>query len=279
VLPSLVPPTCPAAPPYDFLADLDDPERATVFGAVKALGFLPQIRAVSEGRLTDVMANHSDPLIRLEAAGSLARLGVASGWNDLRRVAAEHDDERIRMEATLILSELGGDAVLVLTQLANDADNPSELRSAAVWGIGEVASQTGLPCLLDAVVDADEDTALHAIVALSRLVTDQTIDTLLAVLGNERSKSAAIVRAVQLSSLRPVERVVEGLRAASGERREWLLYLLASFGRAACEPLVRMSAPDLLPRLDFHWMYHVENWTNRLYVADRLDFLMAQIAT
>jgi hypothetical protein len=56
-----------------------------------------------------------------------------------------------------------------------------------------------------------------------------------------------------------------------------LVYLLASFGRAACEPLLQEVAPDQLPPLHFYWTYHAENWTNRLDVADRLDFLMAQI--
>ena len=58
--------------------------------------------------------------------------------------------------------------------------------------------------------------------------------------------------------------------------RCWLIYLLASLGRGRSETYVRDNAPHLLPDLAFFWDHHEANWTNRLDVADQIDFLRAQ---
>ncbi len=68
-----------------------------------------------------------------------------------------------------------------------------------------------------------------------------------------------------------------GLGKAPASARPWLIYLLASLGRESCESHLMAHAPELLPELEFFWTYHQENWTNRLDVADQIDFLMGQL--
>ena len=36
-------------------------------------------------------------------------------------------------------------------------------------------------------------------------------------------------------------------------------------------------ASELLNELDFFWTHQVENWTNRVDVADQIDFLRGQV--
>jgi len=53
--------------------------------------------------------------------------------------------------------------------------------------------------------------------------------------------------------------------------------MLACRGRAECGEYVADRAPELLRELDFFWTHQVENWTNRLDVADQIDFLREQV--
>ena len=78
-LPAILPPS--ASPPqrYEFLSDLESDSAESVYVAVKALGFLPEVAAKSRSRLSHVMEHSQDGRIRLEAAASLARLGFRGG--------------------------------------------------------------------------------------------------------------------------------------------------------------------------------------------------------
>jgi hypothetical protein len=53
--------------------------------------------------------------------------------------------------------------------------------------------------------------------------------------------------------------------------------MLACHGRAACGDFLTEHSPELLEELDFFWTHQVENWTNRLDVADQIDFLREQV--
>lgn len=277
VLPAMVETVTFPATPYDFVSELDGQDRATVFCAAKAFGFLPEVGRRSSAKIQAVMETHGEPLVRLEAAGSLARLGVAEGWCYLQSAAVTVGDDGFRMEATLVLGELGDErALAILSELAMGVEHPGELRSAAVWGMGNAGSPMAKTALLAAVVDSDEDAASHAIVSLSRWVNENSVDGLIAQLGPDDRLSAAICKAIELSRVRPLDTVVTELLRSSGGRRAWLLYLLALFGRQTSASHVAKHAPQLLEQLEFFWRHHGENWTNRLDIADRLEFLAIQ---
>ena len=126
------------------------------------------------------------------------------------------------------------------------------------------------------VSDDDESTAVHAIVAGARVVTDENLNAVLSDVGEDRRRSSGIVRAVLRSSCDAVPIVIQQLKTAKGDRRSWLLYFLASIGRERCADHLRHSAPELLSQLEFYWTHQAENWTNRLDVADQIDFLGQQ---
>jgi len=276
-MPNSIPALCPEQPQYDFPIDLDSGERETVYAAVKALGFLPESRAQSVPRLLHIMNEHTDLLVRLEAASSLARLGIGAGWDRIRDVATTDGPIEVRMESALILGECErAEAVDVLSELARNPSNPPELRAAGAWGMAAFPRDIhGTPLLELLAVDEDL-TAVHAIVAASRLLTNESLDQALDLIGPNARQSAGIVRAITVSRCNPVERVVTRLEAASAQARPWLLYLLASLGRDRCEQQLRARAPDVLAELEFFWAHHKENWINRLDVADQIDFLMSQ---
>ena len=127
------------------------------------------------------------------------------------------------------------------------------------------------------VHDSDEVVAVHAILALSRLIRSDNLEAVLQNVGDDGRQSAGLVRAVLLSRLDFVPDIVRLIRASSAQRRQWLLYTLACRGRAACSQYLNAESPELLGELDFFWTHQVENWTNRLDVADQIDFLREQV--
>lgn len=280
VMPNTVPAVCPVGPQYNFLADLDSEEGETAYAAVKALGFLPEFIEQSVPRLLHIMENHVDHRIRLEAASSLARLNIEEGWTRIGEIgASEQHPIELRMEAALILAEFQRDEALsILGDLARNSSNPPELRAAGAWGMASEPRDLRRTSLLELMSVEDDDTAVHAIVAASRLLTEGTVGFALDQIGRSEKQSAGIVRAIVASGYTPLERIVEKIRAAGPTATEypWLIYLLASLGRKTCEPCLLENAPELLTDLQFFWTYHQDNWTNRLDVADQIDFLIGQ---
>ena len=49
------------------------------------------------------------------------------------------------------------------------------------------------------------------------------------------------------------------------------------FEEHPCERHLREHAPELLRELEFFWTRQVENWTDRLDVAEQIDFQLSQV--
>jgi HEAT repeat protein len=254
VVPALAAAVCPGGP-YDFVSDLSSGERVAVFCAARALGTLPALKPASVTPLSAVMRSHEDRFVRLEAAGALVRLRVKAGADYLREVLAAGDERSgERMEAALLLGELTDkSAAEILLGTARATTNPSELRAASVWGLTNKPISSALASLTEAIADPDNTVALHALVALSRLVTETTLPSLLALLGDDPRRSAAVVKAIQLADPRPVGAVTTAVKGTPGKPRSWLIYLLACWGREVCQPILATEAPDLLPEVETFW--------------------------
>jgi hypothetical protein len=278
-LPTMLPSSASPTHCYDFFSDLESNVAESVYAAVKALGFLPEVAARSRSRLSDIMDQSEDGRIRLEAAASLARLGFQEGWEAISRIVRDHDAAKeYRMESALILAEMPDQCSLdLLKGLLEDTSNDSELRAGAAWGHADVSSDAESTGLVAHVHDSDEVVSVHAILALSRLVQSGNLEAVLQKVGGDARQSAGLVRAVLLSQADFVPDIVRLIRANSGQRRQWLLYMLACRGRAACSQYLSVQSPGLLSELDFFWTHQSENWTNRLDVADQIDFLREQV--
>ncbi|MCY2966716.1 MAG: HEAT repeat domain-containing protein [Planctomycetota bacterium] len=273
-----VPTTVSTNGQYDFVGDLESPKIETVYAAVKALGFLPSEANRSVKRLKSIVSSHTDSRIRLEAAGALARLDVIQGWDTLTEIAEDRSiAQDLRMELSLLLPELkSANSIRILRRLAGDRENASELRAAAVWGLGAVGENLSSSHLIQFVDDSDELIAVHSIAACSRLIRDDALVPLLSQVGENDRKSAGIVRAILASNRDPTKSTLQLIETATGAQRLWLLYLLASVGRDQAETVIRETKPELLTELEFFWRLHQEYWTNRLDVADQIDFLLRQ---
>ncbi|MBN1492268.1 MAG: HEAT repeat domain-containing protein [Phycisphaerae bacterium] len=277
VMPESLPPVRSSDDQYDFVADLLSEHRETVYAAVKALGFLPELEAQSVDEIRRVVEVYPDALVRLEGAAALARLGLSDGWDAIGRSLQQDGEVPLRMEAVLVLGEIQSDeSVSLLTEVAGDRSNPSELRAAAAWSMGTSARLLDATPLLKLLADEDELVAVHALVSASRLMNGEGLALAFSHLGDDARVSAGVVRAILAARIDPVPLAVSRLRQVSGTARSWLLYLLAMLGRDRCEPHLRQYASDLIGQLDFFWTKHVQNWTNRFEVADQIDYQLAQ---
>ena len=109
------------------------------------------------------------------------------------------------------------------------------------------------------------------------ITSEESLNKLLDEVNDDTNKSAEIVRTILASQCNAVTIAVEQIKDATNPKRQWLLYLLARLGRDRCEAYVNENVPELLAELEFFWSNHEENWTNRLDVADEIDFLLQQI--
>lgn len=276
-MPNLVPPTLPKGQQhYNFLDDLESDEIESVYIAVKALGFLPKTNSTAP--LVQVMETHQDGRVSLEAAASLARLNIDEGWEHLQEIVSNPEiSPEYRMESALILAEQPcARSIELLELLVNERTNSSELRAAGAWGLAAVKADAEK--VLANVADADELVAVHAIAGGSRRVEAGNVGTILRMIGDDSRTAAGIVKAVVSSGFDFVPEAVKQIeQTPAGVRRQWLLYTLAAAGRETCEPYLAKHAPALLHELAFYWEYHAENWTNRLDVAEQIDFLERQL--
>jgi hypothetical protein len=276
LMPHLVPPILPKGRQYNFLDDLEIDEIESVYIAVKALGFLPKEKSTEP--LAQIMEKHQDGRVSLEAAASLARLGIDEGWERLEGIVSDPEvSPEYRMESAIILAELPcAQSIELLERLVNDRTNSSELRAAGAWGLAAVKADAER--VLANVADSDELVAVHAIAGGSRRIEAGNIGMILSMIGDDSRVAAGIVKAVVSSRFDFVPEAVKQIQQTSAvARRQWLLYAIAAAGRDVCEPYVANNAPALLHELAFFWEYHAENWTNRLDVADRIDFLEKQL--
>jgi hypothetical protein len=277
LMPTLVSTTALSVPQYDFTADLASDQSENVYVAVKALGFLPDQGRHAIPQLENLARTHPDPRIKLEAAASLARLGERTGWELLEETALDlSGDLSYRMETALILAELPfGDSLQLLNAIALSPQHESELRAAAVWGLS--SHSDSLTGLLSFISDQDELVAVHAIVGAARLIEPMTLAHVLQSIRDDNREAAGLARAVLSSQCDFIPEALAQLRSAPAvPRRQWLLYLLAAAGRKRCESVIRSTAPDLMTELEFYWTHQADNWTNRLDVADQIDYLEEQ---
>lgn len=273
---------CPDAR-YDFVSDLlsDSTNRASVYAAIKALGHLDYRTEAVVQRLIQIMDAHPDRLVSLEAAGTLARLGNERGWQRLANTACNHEaPDDVRMEAVLILRELGGrQAEDILSEVAQDTENPAELRAAAVWCLGDI-SQDPVRAVCRWTYDGETVVAVHAITVCVRALSERNLATVFSLLGPDSRRSAAATRIILDAENDLIPHVLIHLRDSSDPSvRDWLTYLLGLAGRPRVAPYVHQVAD--LPasdksRVEFMWSCYQEDWTRADDVQLQLKFLRSQ---
>ena len=199
---------CPGAI-WDIGADLTSNDPIDRFAAVKAAGYLPapDLMAIISG-ITD--HPDTDWRLQMEALSTLSRLGVVEAVGRLEAVVFSDGSDDRRMEAVLILAEVDEPAATeALVAVAASLELPSEVRSAAVWGLGQGVRPEPI-AVINYIGDVDDAVALHAAAAIS--TPDATVA---AALGALLAGAPRIAEAAAIVLLRN-GRIPELLAAARG---------------------------------------------------------------
>ncbi len=251
---------------YDPLAALREPNPVDRYAAVKALPRRDDLRDRAVPGLEQLLHTEQEERVALEAAGSAATLGSVLGQERISQVLWGEGRKDLRMEAVLILTELASPfARDELLRVAGDRAHfeGDEIRQAAVWGLGK----TGLRAygdLLPFLADADENVALHAIVAFGKDTPEPVIRSLVEeLLSADPRRAPAASEALRLIANETVLRVL--IETAAGND-DWVLATLGRLPPAHVRAAIAGS--DLMQKLGP--MFLLSEGANWLASEDRL---------
>jgi hypothetical protein len=272
VVPPMASLTCPGGG-WQPAGDLHADDPITRYAAVKALG-LRRDRA-NLAALREIASNlDEDKRIALEAIASSARIDADPWVPRLVEVARGDSEAALAMEAVLILSEIhDSESAEGLFELASDHALSSELRSAAVWGLGVTGLQRA-DMVIRLLGDPDDLVALHALAGIGP-VPQGLIPDLQALLRQDERRAATAAELLARQEEHGAAALVEAVRWPA-PAKEWAIYGLGQM----VEEVVRRShreLPDsvtagLVPM----WLGKHHNWTRHGSNDEQLRFLERQ---
>jgi len=267
------------APTWNPAADVAAANPVDRYAAAKVLPFSTVNIAQSVQLLEQAMQHEQEPRVALEQAGSAARMGSNAGFEYISNLIwTPGSREDLRMESVFILTEIATpEAATELRRIAAAQElSQTELREAAIWGLGKAGAKA-YQDVLPYISDAKEDVALHAIAALGADVNADQIDQLIELLLNAdlKTRAAACAALKAISSTLVAEHLVAAAAQASPDNTAWIVATLGGMPldivRAVLQghELLETVMPLLL-------LHPHENWIEHKSIAERLDFLMMQ---
>lgn len=209
--------------------------------------------------LEALLKTENEERVSLEAAGAAATLGSKLGQDQIGKLLWGDGRQDLRMEAVLILTELkSAFARAELIRVAGEEKfGGDEIRQAAVWGLGKQGLKA-YDQLLPFIADANENLALHAIVAFGSDTPETVIKRLVEdlVKGDPQRAPAASEALRRIASKTAVNCLIE---AASGDH-DWVLATLGRLAPDLVKPaitgskLAKTLGPMLLLSEGANWL-------------------------
>lgn len=261
---------------YDPLSDLESPNAVDRYAAAKTIPYRYDVRGYSTTRLESLLRHENEPRVALEVAGAAARLGSAMGETYLSDVIRNGDNPELRMEAVFILTEQHTPFSLEeLRNVARSRALTSELRQAAIWGLGKNGHRS-YEDLIGFIDDDDEELAFHAIAAFGQDVSANVISSLAGCLDRNAPRMASA--ASEVLRLIGGEQVLEAVLAkitAGPDDQDWAMATLGRLGREIVSR--RLQDDPLLERISpLLCLFDEDNWLASEDRARYLAFLLSQ---
>lgn len=270
---------CPGSR-WDFRNALDADNAIDRYVAVKAAGVNNKTPAVEE-RLKGIAEDAEEDLrIRLEAVGSLAQMNPSAFVCELLEwvsnfAAGSNKELAFSMEGIFILSEQKShEALEGLTALASNLRMPSEVRCAAVWGLG-AAGVDDATRVLPFIADPDDDVALHALAGIGALDESLFRDLREMLLKGSDREAASACELLTEDGEAGIRVLLEAAQSKS-RARLWGLAALGRLSEADVREAVgnRLDA-DLAALLSPMWIEQ-SNWLQAQQANSPVDFLRQQ---
>ena len=223
----------------------------------------------------------TDPRIRLETAGVLARHNIPEGLDFLSDQALKTNcDVQWRMEAVFILSEISlisDKIVSILDNVIKKADH-FEARAAAAWGLGN--TKAGLSSLLDHISDPDEIVAIHSIISASRLVDDsETTREICNLFSRDDRTAASASEVLSRSTVIDLPVMFEHVQENLPEKiRMWAFSSLSrrTPSEVRSHPLWLKQNNNFRKSLEYSWHGIEKSWLADRNINSELDALELQ---
>lgn len=257
---------------WDWIADLDADQADDRFVAVKAARWLN--RGQVDNRLR-IMARDSEEDWRtsLEAAASLTPRDPTL-IEDVRAHVRSDAKEGEAMEAVFVLTELPlPEAADALYEVAQDKSLPSEVRAAAVWGLGLGASGQS-DRLVSFLADEDDMVALHAGAALPDALSSSmrgVLDDWLR--GGMLREAAAAAHAMARRG--EIDALLRRASACAPDVRALILRAVGDRPRSEVEPFLGAADADAAATLRTLWVQE-RDWLRGPLTDGGLDVLEKQ---
>ncbi|MCL5772309.1 MAG: HEAT repeat domain-containing protein [Actinobacteria bacterium] len=207
----------------DYLYDLESPSISDRYSAIKALGFAFSDKAIDI--LKRKMEDEREHIyIRLESAAGLLKIKDNEGINFFKNIINDQFLEN-RLEGIITLSEIDNeDSLEILLNALFDKNQPTDIRAAAAWSMGELKKKDSIDSLVEVFNEVDEDIKIEAARALSKLALDNT-NILMKKFGsaNENEKPG-IAWAIARKRKFKVEDLF--LYLDNNDSRKWISYIL-----------------------------------------------------
>ena len=238
---------------YDPFTDIVSDNQIDRYSAAKSLPYRDDNKIKVLTSLEGLIASEKEERIRLEAAGSATYFGSALGQDTISSFIWEDNaSHEMRMEAVLILVELGEGEFThnLLKEVAgNERFQGSEIRQAAIWGLGK-AGFKDYSAILPYIADTEENVALHAIGAFDRNAPDDVINQLIAhlVSGDMQLAPAASETLRIIGSAIVVRNLVQAYDQNASQGRNWIIATLGRMSPVLVKDLI--SGHELMSYLE-----------------------------
>lgn len=264
---------------YDPFSGLESNNLVDRYSAAKSFPYRDDNQQEVVSSLEALITSESEERIQLEAAGSATYYGSALGQDTISRFVWEEDvSQEMRMEAMLILVELGaGDYTRSLLKdvAAHKRFTGSEIRQAAIWGLGK-AGFKDYQALLPYIADSEENVALHAIAAFDEATPENVIDQLITHLlsGDSKLAPAASETLRIISSPASVIRLVQAYDQ-NPQSRNWII---ATLGRMSPNVVKQqVFGHNILAQLEPMFLCaQGSNWLSSERMKTDISFLLKQ---
>lgn len=265
---------------WDPIRDLASSNTVDRYVAVKVAGIDGRFAAVGD-RLELISADESeDPWTRLEALAGLARMRPKTHTERIvtwirRHATGKGVDAALAMEGIFILSELWNrETAEALAELGSDRSLDSEIRSAAVWGLG-TAGVDDSHRILPFVADEDDDVALHALAGIGTLDA-AILKALEDMVASGSDREAASASELLREDGEPGIRRLLALAQSKGRSASWARAALGRLPHAEVEAAASSDlSPSLVSSLKPMWTEQ-ESWLHGQQSFSPLAFLRQQ---
>lgn len=207
---------------------IKSPERTQRYTGVK----LARLR--EDSKFEDIvydLVKHPDEdiYVKMEGAIYLAKICKKSAREQIGSYL-DNGDEQIKLESIVALAEAGTDeAVIMLSEVLNNQNNPYFLQSAAAWALGRIGTDGAIQILIKAFSEVEQSVKEDALAAVNE-IGKPAVDYFVSGLFNSNEAIAAgSAEALRRQMVLPeevIKMIVSGVE--KNQDRIWAVWLLGN---------------------------------------------------